>query len=231
MTVPPGAEGLASPVPPGEGWPGDLADRSTPVARSAGGVARQARSVRDLDDLGARVSVCSACPRLVRWREDVAREKRRAYAEEPYWGRPVPGWGAADPWLLVVGLAPAAHGANRTGRVFTGDRSGDWLFAAMHRAGLARTPTSVHAADGQELLGARMVAAVRCAPPDNKPTVEERDACAPWLHAELALVSPSVRVVVALGAYGWGGRCGPGRPRAAPSRARCHASGTGRTPS
>ncbi|MFY0407491.1 uracil-DNA glycosylase [Solicola sp. PLA-1-18] len=204
MTVPPGAEGFGSPVPPGQGWPGDPADASTPVARSAGGVARQARSVHDLDDLGARVSVCSACPRLVRWREDVAREKRRAYADEPYWGRPVPGWGDDEPWLLVVGLAPAAHGANRTGRVFTGDRSGDWLFAAMHRAGLARTATSVHAADGQELVGARMVAAVRCAPPDNAPTVDERDTCAPWLHAELALVSPSVRVVVALGAYGWG---------------------------
>jgi uracil-DNA glycosylase family 4 len=139
----------------------------------------------------------------VRWREDVARQKRAAYADQPYWGRPSPGWGSSTPRVLVVGLAPAANGANRTGRVFTGDRSGDWLFASLHRVGLARTATSVHAADGQELIGTRMVATVRCAPPANKPTVAERDTCAPWIEAEVAALAPHVRVVVALGLYGW----------------------------
>ncbi|MCY7397191.1 MAG: uracil-DNA glycosylase [Nocardioides sp.] len=153
--------------------------------------------------LEARVSVCRACPRLVRWREDVARDKRAAYADETYWGRPVPGWGSPTPSVLIVGLAPAAHGANRTGRVFTGDRSGDWLFASLHRVGLATQPTSVHADDGLQLVGARMVAAVRCAPPLNKPTTHERATCAPWLDAELALLAEHVRVVVALGSIGW----------------------------
>jgi uracil-DNA glycosylase family 4 len=164
-------------------------------------VARAAAA--DLADLDAEVSLCRACPRLVDWREEVATLKRAAYAEEPYWGRPIPGWGDPHPRVLVVGLAPAAHGGNRTGRIFTGDRSGDWLFAALHRAGLARLPTSTHAGDGQALLGARMVAAVRCAPPDNKPTPAERDTCAPWLHRELALLTPTVRVVVCLGSFGW----------------------------
>ncbi|MDQ4054449.1 MAG: uracil-DNA glycosylase [Actinomycetota bacterium] len=149
------------------------------------------------------MSVCRRCPRLVAWRERVAVEKRAAFADQPYWGRPIAGWGARDPRLLIVGLAPAAHGANRTGRVFTGDRSGDWLFASLHRVGLANQPTSVHAADGLELAGARMVATVRCAPPQNKPTVEEREACASWLDAELALVTDELRCVVALGSIGW----------------------------
>jgi uracil-DNA glycosylase family 4 len=149
------------------------------------------------------VSVCRACPRLVRWREDVARDKRASYADQPYWGRPVPGWGATDTRVLVVGLAPAANGANRTGRIFTGDRSGDWLFASLHRVGLATQGSSVHAADGLELVGTRMVATVRCAPPQNKPSVAERDTCAPWISAELALVVDTVEVVVALGGYGW----------------------------
>jgi uracil-DNA glycosylase family 4 len=139
----------------------------------------------------------------LRWREDVARDKRASYAGEPYWGRPVPGWGSTDPRVLVIGLAPAANGGNRTGRIFTGDRSGDWLFASLHRVGLARLPTSVDAADGQELIDTRMIATVRCAPPLNKPTVAERDTCSPWLEAELALVLDSVRVVVALGSFGW----------------------------
>jgi uracil-DNA glycosylase family 4 len=159
--------------------------------------------VRSLDDLDARVVSCRRCPRLVRWREKVAREKRAAYADETYWGRPVPGFGVAEPQVLVVGLAPAAHGANRTGRMFTGDRSGDWLFASMHRVGLANQPTSVSIDDGLELIGTRVVAAVRCAPPDNKPTTDEKVRCATWLDAELTLVAPSVRVVVALGAIGW----------------------------
>ncbi|MFC4783426.1 uracil-DNA glycosylase [Nocardioides sp. MAHUQ-72] len=191
-----------SPVPPGTGWPEDPAPAGTPVARTRGGVRRLA-AVGDLDELEARVSVCSACPRLVAWREQVAHGKRAAYAAEPYWGRPIAGWGDPEPRLLVVGLAPAANGGNRTGRIFTGDRSGDWLFASLHRVGLATQATSTHAGDGQRLVGTRMVAAVRCAPPLNKPTTEERDTCAPWLDAELRLVSGSVRVVVALGSFGW----------------------------
>lgn len=172
------------------------------MARTEAGVRRLART-RDLDELDARVSVCRACPRLVRWREDVAVTKRASYAGEPYWGRPIPGWGDPEPRILVVGLAPAAHGANRTGRVFTGDRSGDWLFASLHRVGLATQPTSVHAADGLELLGTRMVATVRCAPPDNKPSTVERETCAPWIEAEVAMLADSVRVAVALGSIGW----------------------------
>jgi uracil-DNA glycosylase family 4 len=139
----------------------------------------------------------------VAWREQVAREKRRAYADETYWGRPIAGWGSEQPTVLVVGLAPAAHGGNRTGRIFTGDRSGDWLFASLHRVGLAVLPTSTHVGDGQALIGTRMVAAVRCAPPDNKPSPDERDTCAPWLDRELELVLPGLRVAVALGAFAW----------------------------
>ncbi len=195
-------EPFASPVPPGAGWPGDPATRTTPVARRPSQVRRLAGTA-DLDELGARISVCRACPRLVRWREDVAEAKRASYADQPYWGRPIPGFGTATPSIMVVGLAPAANGANRTGRVFTGDRSGDWLFASLHRVGLATQATSVHAADGLALVDTRMVATVRCAPPQNKPTPVERDTCAPWIEAELGLVADHVRVVVALGGYGW----------------------------
>ena len=191
-----------SPVPPGTGWPDDPARPGTPVASDAADVRRLA-AASDLDELGAAVSVCRACDRLVRWREDVARDKRASYAREPYWGRPIHGWGSTTPAVLVVGLAPAANGGNRTGRIFTGDRSGDWLFASLHRVGLATQPTSLHAGDGQRLVGTRMVAAVRCAPPDNRPTVEERDTCAPWLLREVALVQSSLRAVVCLGSYGW----------------------------
>ncbi|WP_262347590.1 uracil-DNA glycosylase [Nocardioides dongxiaopingii] len=161
------------------------------------------RSLSTLEALDARLVDCRRCPRLVRWREKVAAEKRAAYADEEYWGRPVPGFGVSDPAVLVVGLAPAAHGANRTGRMFTGDRSGDWLFASMHRVGMANQPTSTHADDGLRLLGTRVTAPVRCAPPENKPTTGEKERCAPWLDAELRLVAPSVRVVVALGSIGW----------------------------
>lgn len=157
----------------------------------------------DLAHLDAAVSVCRACPGLVRWREDVARDKRASYVGEPYWGRPIAGWGSPTPRVLIVGLAPAAHGGNRTGRVFTGDPSGDWLFASLHRVGLATMSTSTRAGDGQRLLDTRMVAAVRCAPPLNKPTTEERDTCAPWIDAEIALLADSVQVVVALGSFGW----------------------------
>ncbi len=195
--VPPG------PVPPGTGWPGDPATAGTPVAGDAAAVRRLAATAGDLADLDARVSVCRACPRLVAWREEVAAAPRLAYAGQRYWGRPVPGFGAAAPAVLVVGLAPAAHGGNRTGRVFTGDRSGDWLFAALHRVGLAERPTSEHAADGQRLPATRVVAAVRCAPPQNRPTPGERDTCAPWLAAEVTAVLPGLRAVVALGGFAW----------------------------
>jgi uracil-DNA glycosylase len=193
---------FASPVPPATGWPDDPATPDTPVAHDASEVRRIAASA-DLDEVSAGVSVCRACDRLVTWREDVARDKRASYAGEPYWGRPIAGWGSETPGVLIVGLAPAANGGNRTGRIFTGDRSGDWLFASLHRVGLAARQTSVHAGDGQRLIDARMVAAVRCAPPDNKPTVTERDTCAPWLEREVSLVAPYLRAVVCLGKYGW----------------------------
>jgi uracil-DNA glycosylase family 4 len=194
---------FASPVPPGTGWPGDPAMAGTPVATDPPGVVRLAAGAGDLAELDACVSVCRACPRLVAWREEVAAVPRRSFAAEPYWGRPVPGFGDRRPWLLVVGLAPAAHGGNRTGRVFTGDRSGDWIFAALHRAGLASQPTSIAADDGQRLSGARMAAAVRCAPPGNRPLPAERDACAAWLDREVSLCEGSLCVVLALGSFAW----------------------------
>jgi len=190
-------------VPPGTGWPGDFASVDTPAASDAAAVLRLAGSIDDVDDLCAALSVCRACPRLVTWREDVARVKRASFADQPYWGRPIAGWGDDDPGVLIIGLAPAANGGNRTGRIFTGDRSGDWLFASLHRVGLAVQGRSDHAGDGQHLVGARMLATVRCAPPDNKPTIEERDTCAPWLLKELSLVGGSLRAVVCLGSYGW----------------------------
>ncbi|WP_084957148.1 uracil-DNA glycosylase [Thermoactinospora rubra] len=190
-------------VPPGTGWPGDPATPATPVAHDAAQVRELAGGSRTLAELTARESVCRACPRLVAWREEVAEVRRRAFASETYWGRPVPGWGEERPRLLIVGLAPAAHGGNRTGRIFTGDRSGDWLFASLYRTGFAVQETSTHADDGQKLVGARMVAAVRCAPPANKPTPEERATCFPWLAREVALAAESVRFIVALGGFAW----------------------------
>ncbi|MFC0526294.1 uracil-DNA glycosylase [Phytohabitans kaempferiae] len=166
-------------------------------------MADRAPRAATLADLDAAVSSCFACPRLVAWREEVARTRRAAFRDQEYWGRPVPGFGVADARLAILGLAPAAHGGNRTGRIFTGDRSGDVLFAALHRAGLANQPTSVWRDDGLALRDTRIFAAVRCAPPDNKPTPGERDACAPWLHREVALIKPTLRVVVALGAFAW----------------------------
>lgn len=192
-----------SPVPPGTGWPGDPATPVTPVAYDAAGVVDLAEAASDLRTLDAEVSVCRACPRLVAWREEIAAVKRRAFAGEPYWGRPITGWGSEHPRILILGLAPAAHGGNRTGRVFTGDRSGDQLFAALHRAGLVNSPISVDAADGLATDVVRIVAAVRCAPPANAPTPEERTTCAPWLQAEWRMVSPHVRVIVALGGFAW----------------------------
>ena len=149
---------------------------------------------------------CRACPRLVAWREHVAEEKRAAYRDEEYWGRPIPGFGDPDARIVVLGLAPAAHGANRTGRVFTGDRSGDWLFRAMYRAGLANQPESVSIDDGLELVGAWVTAAVKCAPPANKPLPEERDACAPFLEREFAALT-NAAVVVCLGQFGYQAAC------------------------
>jgi len=173
------------------------------VAGSPADVAGLAATAGSLAELEARQSVCRACPRLVEWREEVAVRRRKAYRDERYWGRPIAGWGDANPSILIVGLAPAAHGGNRTGRIFTGDRSGDFLFASLHRCGLAAQETSVRAGDGQRLIGTRMAAAVRCAPPDNKPTPAERDDCAPWLVSELRMVAGSLRVIVCLGGFAW----------------------------
>ncbi len=153
-----------------------------------------------LEQVEAEVVACRACPRLVMWRELVAVEKRASFRSETYWGRPVPGFGDPAARLLVVGLAPAAHGGNRTGRVFTGDRSGDWVFRAMWKAGFANQPTSVHAEDGLRLVDAYVAAIVRCAPPANKPTPDERDTCLPYLEREVALLA-ELRVVVALGQF------------------------------
>ncbi|MEU5039787.1 uracil-DNA glycosylase [Streptomyces griseorubiginosus] len=156
-----------------------------------------------LAELDRRIADCRACPRLVEWREDVARTRRAAFADWTYWGRPVPGFGPADARMLIVGLAPAAHGGNRTGRMFTGDRSGDVLYQALYDIGLASQPTAVTADDGLELYGVRVTSPVHCAPPANKPTPGERDTCRPWLVQELNLLRPTLRSVVVLGAFGW----------------------------
>jgi len=154
-----------------------------------------------LDEVTAQVVTCRACPRLVAWREEVAATRRAAYADQTYWGRPVPGFGDPAARVLVVGLAPGAHGANRTGRMFTGDRSGEWLYAALHRAGFADRPVSVSRDDGLTLTDAWITSPVRCVPPANRPTTEERDRCAPFLAAEIRLVP--WRVAVALGRFAW----------------------------
>jgi uracil-DNA glycosylase len=167
------------------------------------------------EQLNMEVVECRRCPRLVAWREQVAREKRAAFRDWDYWGRPVPGFGDPAARLLIVGLAPAAHGGNRTGRVFTGDRSGDWLFGSLHRTGFANQPHSVSRDDGLTLFDCYVTAPVKCAPPENKPLPEERRNCAPWLERELALLD-TVRVVVALGSFAWDTalrHLGPIRPK------------------
>ena len=182
------------PARPPAGTP-RLAVASRAVASPAGGA-------DSLADLAYEISLCRACPRLVAWRELVAAQRRAAYRDQVYWGRPVPGFGDPAATIMVVGLAPAAHGGNRTGRVFTGDRSGDWLFAALYRAGLASQPTSTHPGDGLRLEGVYVAAAVRCAPPANRPTPEERDRCLPFLTREMDAL-PAVRVVVVLGHFAY----------------------------
>ena len=156
----------------------------------------------ELKVIEQELAECRRCARLVEWRERVGREKRRSFQEWDYWARPVPGYGYPEARLILVGLAPAAHGGNRTGRVFTGDRSGDWLFAALHRAGFANQPTSLHRDDGLELTDVYVTAAVKCAPPDNKPTIEERNLCQPFLVREIKAL-PRIKAVVCLGRFGW----------------------------
>ncbi len=158
---------------------------------------------KTLASLDRALTKCQACPRLVEWREEVAETKRKAYKDEKYWGKPVPGFGVEEPKILIVGLAPGAHGANRTGRIFTGDSSGDWLYRSLHRNDLASIATSTHRGDGQELFDTRITCAVHCAPPGNKPSTEERDQCASWLDDELQLSYRSLKVIVALGAFAW----------------------------
>ena len=172
-----------------------------------------------LRELEREVVACRRCPRLVAWREEVARVRRAAFASEEYWGRPLPGFGDPRARVMLVGLAPAAHGGNRTGRIFTGDRSGDWLFASLHRTGFANQPTSVSRDDGLRLTDAWVCAAVRCAPPANRPLPSERDNCLPYLVRELTLLE-SVSVIVALGSFGWDaalrGLAAHGEPRVRP---------------
>ncbi len=161
------------------------------------------RLYKSIELLDKAIIKCHKCPRLVEWREEVAVTKRKSYEDENYWGKPVPGFGSTKPRMLIVGLAPGAHGANRTGRIFTGDSSGDWLYGSLHRIGIAKIATSTSRDDGQELRDTRISMAVRCAPPENKPTTEERDACAPYFENELELIAPTVRSFVALGNFGW----------------------------
>jgi uracil-DNA glycosylase family 4 len=158
---------------------------------------------KKLELLDKAIIKCHQCPRLVEWREEVAVTKRKSYQDEKYWGKPVPGFGPSHAKLIILGLAPGAHGANRTGRVFTGDSSGDWLYRALHKAGLAKIATSTYANDEQELIDTRILCAVRCAPPDNKPSTEEKATCAPFFENEIALLLPTAQSFLALGSLAW----------------------------
>lgn len=160
-------------------------------------------SIKNLIQLEKVICDCQKCPRLVKWTKQVAKEKRKSFADQNYWGKPLPGFGDKKPELLIVGLAPAAHGGNRTGRVFTGDKSGDWLFRAMFKSGFANQKESINKKDGLKLINARVITAVRCAPPDNKPTIEERDTCDYWLDLEWKLIEKDLKVVIALGSFAW----------------------------
>ena len=177
--------------------PGPLARAKTTNVKA---VAAKVETIAQLDEA---ITQCNACPRLVSWREEVAIVKRKAYIDHEYWGKPISGFGSDKPRLLIVGLAPGAHGANRTGRIFTGDSSGDWLYGSLHRIGIAKIPTSTSRDDGQKLKHTRINTAVRCAPPDNKPETVERDMCAPWLKREIELTLPTVRAFVGLGSFAW----------------------------
>jgi len=158
---------------------------------------------KSLKLLDQKIVACRRCPRLVQWREEVAVVKRKSYENEKYWGKPVPGFGPDNARVIIVGLAPGAHGANRTGRIFTGDSSGDWLYKALHKNGLATIPTSTSANDGQKLIDTRITCAVRCAPPDNKPSIEEKVECSDYLTNEIELLMPTARVFLALGSFAW----------------------------
>jgi uracil-DNA glycosylase family 4 len=159
-----------------------------------------AKSLKLLDQ---EIVACHKCPRLVKWREEVSITKRKSYEDQDYWGKPVPGFGSEKPKLLIVGLAPGAHGANRTGRIFTGDSSGDWLYGALHKIGIAKIATSTSIDDGQKLKDARIICAVRCAPPGNKPLNEERDMCAPFFLRDLELSLPTTKAIIGLGSFAW----------------------------
>ena len=160
-------------------------------------------AIKSIKLLDQKIVACTKCPRLVEWREEVAVVKRKSYENEKYWGKPVPGFGPDNARIVIVGLAPGAHGANRTGRIFTGDSSGDWLYKALHKNGLATIPTSTSATDGQKLIDTRITCTVRCAPPDNKPSTEEKNTCAPFYKDEIALLMPTARSFLALGNLAW----------------------------
>ena len=158
---------------------------------------------KSIDELDKEIIKCKKCPRLVAWRQEVAQVKRKSYQDQKYWGKPVPGFGDKSPTTLILGLAPGAHGANRTGRIFTGDSSGDWLYRALHQVGVAKIPTSTSIDDGQKLKGVRISCAVRCVPPDNKPSLEEKNNCSHFLDEELTFLSPKLKSILALGSFAW----------------------------
>lgn len=192
---------FASPVPPGMGWPEDPASPSTPVCMTDEDIASRAAVARTPAELQKFVSVCGACSRLVEWREELAVKKRATFKDQPYWSRPVPSFGNPGSRRVIVGLAPSAHGSNRTGRNFTGDPAGEWLYRALYKAGACSAPRSVATGDGMELRQARIIPPVHCAPPQNKPTSQEKSTCRLWFSRELELIQP--HTILALGQVGW----------------------------